>query len=265
MRGKRIAVLESGLGTHLVELITRAGGVPLHAPALAELREIDPDRLAVFLDHCVHDPPGLFVFQTGRGAQVLLDAVDQLGREAMLLDLLAHAKVAARGPKPAGVLSTHGIRIDFLTAEPHTTAELLNMLAPVLRPQLRAVIQRHGESNRWLQAMLHAHGVEIVELPSYRWVLPADTAPLVRLLDALDARTLDAAVFTSASQARNLFFFARQMQREATLRTGLQDVMVVSIGPVCSAALRSLGVSVAAEASPPRLGPLRALLEQRLG
>lgn len=265
MRGKRIAVLESRLGTHLVELITRAGGVPLHAPALAELREADPERLATFLNQCVRDPPELFVFQTGVGAQALLEAVDQIGREALLLDLLAQAKVAVRGPKPAGVLRARGIRIDFITPEPHTTAELLSVLAPVLRPQLRTVIQRYGESNRWLQAMLHAQGVEIVELQSYRWALPADTAPLVRLLDALDARALDAAVFTSASQVRNLFFLARQMQREATLRTGLQDVMVVSIGPVCSEALRSLGVSVAAESSPPKLGPLLALLEQRLG
>ena len=42
MQGKHIAILESPLGEYLAGLIARAGGVPLHAPALAEMPDGDP-------------------------------------------------------------------------------------------------------------------------------------------------------------------------------------------------------------------------------
>jgi hypothetical protein len=42
MQGKHIAILESRLGEHLVGLIARAGGMPLHAPLPAEMPDGDP-------------------------------------------------------------------------------------------------------------------------------------------------------------------------------------------------------------------------------
>jgi uroporphyrinogen-III synthase len=125
-------------------------------------------------------------------------------------------------------------------------------------------VQRYGESNRELEAALHARGAEVIELPTYRWALPADTAPLARLLDAFAQNAVDAAVFTSASQARNLFAYAQAQGREEILRKGLAMGRVFSIGPVCTRALAALGVRVDAEASPPKLGPLMALLREEL-
>ena len=264
MQGKHIAILESRLGEHLAGLIARAGGVPLHAPALAEMPDGDPQALHVFLDSCVEHPPQLFIFQTGVGTQALLDMTEALGRTAQLLDLLARATVAERGPKPAAVLRAHAIRIDIATQDPHTTTELLRAVDTRPIAGTRVVVQRYGESNRALEAALHERGAQVVELPTYRWALPQDTAPLARLLDALERNEIDAAVFTSASQARNLFSFARDQARENALRAGLQRAQVFSIGPVCSRALAALGVHVDGEASPPKLGPLMTLLRERL-
>src|SRR3954451_15452487 len=115
MQGKHIAILESRLGVQLAELIARAGGIPLHAPALAEVPDGDPQALEEFLDSCNQRPPQLFVFQTGVGTQALLDMTEQLGRTRQLLELLSHSKVAERGPKPAAVLRAHSIRIDLTT------------------------------------------------------------------------------------------------------------------------------------------------------
>jgi len=264
MQGKRVAILESRLGEQLAQLIVRAGAIPLHAPALAEVPDGDPHALHEFLDSCVQRPPKLFVFQTGVGTQALLDMTEELGRTQQLMDLLAHAKVAERGPKPAGVLRAHSIRIDLATRDPHTTTELLRALDDVPVSGRRVVVQRYGETNRELEAALRQRGAEVVELPTYRWALPQDTAPLERLLDALEHNEVDAAVFTSASQGRNLFSFARDQGREEGLRAGLAHVKVFSIGPVCSRALAALNVRVDAEASPPKLGPLMALLRERL-
>ena len=45
MKSKRIAILESRLGEQLVSLVSQRGGVPFHAPALAELPDLDPEKI----------------------------------------------------------------------------------------------------------------------------------------------------------------------------------------------------------------------------
>jgi len=264
MRGKRIAILESRLGEQLAGLIARAGGEPLRAPALAEVPDGDPQALHALLDRCRERLPRLFVFQTGVGTQALLDMTEAIGRTNELLELLARTTVAERGPKPAAVLRAHAIRIDIATSDPHTTNELLEALSGVSIAGERVVVQRYGESNRELHEALTARGAEVAELPTYRWALPNDTAPLARLLDALDRDEVDAAVFTSASQVRNLFAFARGLNKESALRPNLARIKIYSIGPVCTRALRAFDMHVDGEASPPKLGPLMTLLKQAL-
>jgi uroporphyrinogen-III synthase len=101
----------------------------------------------------------------------------------------------------------------------------------------------------------------VVEVPTYRWALPEDTAPLVALMDALAAKRVDAAVFTSASQAYNLFGLAETLGRKESLVTTLNATLVASVGPVCTAALAGFGVRVGVEPSPPKMGPLVAALD----
>jgi uroporphyrinogen-III synthase len=79
---------------------------------------------------------------------------------------------------------------------------------------------------------------------------------LLRLIDALGSDEIDLVVFTSASQASNLFTVAQYDGKEASLKQSLGRTLVASIGPVCSAALRKLAVRVDIEAQPPKLGPL---------
>jgi len=119
----------------------------------------------------------------------------------------------------------------------------------------RVVVQRYGESNRELQATLESEGAEVIEIVTYRWGLPEDTTPLLRLIDALGRDEIDLVAFTTASQASNLFAVAQYDGKEASLQQSLGRTLVASIGPVCSAALRKFAVRVDIEAQPPKLGP----------
>ena len=71
-------------------------------------------------------------------------------------------------------------------------------------------------------------------------------------------------MFTNAEQARNLFSVSARMNKESGLRNALNKVLVASIGPVASAALREAGVKVGLEASPPKLGALLSALDKAL-
>jgi uroporphyrinogen-III synthase len=264
LQDKRIALLESRLGEQIAGLLTREGALPLHAPALAEVPDTDLDLLAAFLDACIARPPDMFVFQTGVGTRALFEAAEQLGRGDQLSALMARAQVAVRGPKPTAVLRGKRVRIDLSAGDPHTTRELEQELDSIPLSGKRVVVQRYGESNLDLDHYLRERDAEVTELPLYRWALPADTRPLLALLDALDQHAVDAVVFTSQAQVRNLIEFAQTVGRGATLRTGLALTKIVSIGPVCSRALEAVGLKVDAEAQPPKIGPLIALLRARL-
>jgi uroporphyrinogen-III synthase len=104
----------------------------------------------------------------------------------------------------------------------------------------------------------------VEEIATYRWALPADTGPLRELLAALQASRVDAVVFTSAVQIEHLFEIARQEGSTGSLPGLLGRVVVASIGPVCSRALRHRGVEPTFEASPPKLGPLLVALDGAL-
>ncbi len=209
-------------------------------------------------------PPKAAIFQTGVGTQALFAAADSLGATPKLLGLLASCVVVARGPKPAAALRSREVRIDRSAREPYTTVEVLESLEELSFRGESVVVQRYGESNLELEKALRAKGAEVVEIPTYRWALPEDSGPLAGLIEALDRGEVDATVFTSASQAHNLFALARKLGRDGPLAANLSRTLVASIGPVCSAALREHGVKIALEAKPPKLGPLVTALDRAL-
>ena len=264
MRGKRIAILESRLGPQMADLIARRGGVPVQAPALAELPDLDPAHIAALVADLDAHPLAAAIFQTAVGTQALFAAADGLGITNKLMAALAKTTVAVRGPKPTNALRGRGVRIDLSAAEPYTTAEVLAALAPVALSGGRVLVQRYGVTNAELDAALKRKGAAIIEIPTYRWSLPADTAPLTALLDELDQDRIDAVVFTNAAQVHNLFALADRQGRRESLSAALGRTLVASIGPVASANLRGFGVRIGLEASPPKMGPLIAALDNAL-
>jgi uroporphyrinogen-III synthase len=258
MKGKRVAVLESRLGAEVAGLVARRGGVPFHAPALAEEPDLDPQAILALVESLAAEPPRLMIFQTGVGTKALFAATDALGLSGRLKELCEKSVVAARGPKPTGALKARGVRIDRSAAEPFTTKEILGSVADLDLHGAKVVVQRFGSANEELDRALEARGATVTEIPTYRWALPEDLRPLLELAGKLDGGEIDAVVVTNAEQVRN-FLKVAPAAKEALNRT-----IVASIGPVASKALRAAGVRVSLEASPPKLGALMAALEAAL-
>jgi uroporphyrinogen-III synthase len=264
MRGKKVAILEARLGKQLAELVAQRGGIPFHAPALAELPDLDAAKIGALVRSLEGAPAQVAIFQTSVGTKALFNVTDELGVSAKFLALLEKMVVVARGPKPTGALRSRGVRIDRSAADPYTTREVLEALKDVALQGARVIIQRHGSINVELDRALEVRGASVVEIPTYRWSLPSDTQPLAELVSRLERGELDAVVFTNAEQVRNLFAVAVQLGKKELLDKGLYRVLVASIGPVASAALREAGVKVGVEASPPKLGALLNALEAAL-
>src|ERR1700682_6242174 len=260
MKDKTVAILESRAGDRVASLIRKYGGTPFLAPALSEVPDVDPERIRALIGDWESTPPEIFIFQTGVGTRALFAATDSMGLTPALLRVLEASIVVVRGPKPTAALGARKVRIDLSADDPFTTHEVLAQLREAhLEPPLRGkrvVVQRYGETNRELEAALESEGAEVIEIATYRWAVPEDTAPMQRLIDALGRDEIDLVAFTSASQASNLFTVAEGIGKEASLKQSLGRTLVAAVGPVCSATLRKLAVRVDVEAKPPKLGPL---------
>jgi uroporphyrinogen-III synthase len=267
MAGKTVAILETRTGAHLAELVERMGAVALLAPALEEVPDTNPDAVAALLEGWKTRPFSMAIFQTGVGTRALFQATDALGATQAFLQLLERAVVVVRGPKPVGELNARYVRIDVRAASPFTTEAVIEAIAAAPVGTGPVLVQRYGEANVRLREALEARGASVQELSTYRWALPADTGPLERLVQRLSDASVDAALFTSAVQIHNLHTIAERMGLGRELAGLLSPVMVGSIGPVCSRALREHGIEPTYEADPPKLGPLvqglKAALERR--
>ena len=178
MRDKRVAILESRLGTQMVELVAKHGGLPLHAPALAEVPDVDP----AYVERLLHDaqtrPAKVAIFQTGIGTRALFATTDVLGLTQSLLDLLAATTVVVRGPKPTTALRARNIRIDLRARDPFTTQEVLEAMQNTPVDGERVIVQRYGVTNVELEDALKARGARfrsaLIKGPGGRQVLVDD-------------------------------------------------------------------------------------------
>jgi uroporphyrinogen-III synthase len=264
MKSKVVAILETRSGPHLAELVVRRGGVPMLAPALEEVPDTDPQAVLAMLERWRIDPFKICIFQTGVGTRALFSATDTANLTLELKELLAASTVVVRGPKPVGELNAREIRIDIRAASPFTTDTVLAALAGTAVRDSSILVQRYGATNQALAAALEARGATVHEIATYRWSLPANTQPLVDLLDALRQDRVDAVVFTSAVQMHNLYAVAQKGGNAARLAGDLNRSVIASIGPVCSRTLRDYGVTPTLEANPPKLGPLLSALDVAL-
>jgi len=264
VKAKRVAILESRMGEQLADLVARRGGVPVHAPALTELPDLDAEKIGELVRALQAEPPALVIFQTGVGTRALFAATDSLQLTGTFLQILEKAKVAARGPKPTGALRSRGVRIDYSAVDPFTTTEVLDSIGELDLEKKRVVVQRYGSHNVVLDQALDARGARVTEIPTYRWSLPSDTGPLESLIAALERGELHAVVFTNGEQVRNLFAVAEKLDKTKDLTNSLNRTLVASIGPVASTALRDFEVDVGLESSPPKLGALISALDTAL-
>jgi len=265
MKSKVVAILETRTGAHLAELIARRGAIPLSAPALEEVPDIEPAAVVALLERWRATPYRFVIFQTGVGTSALFAAADSAGVTRQLQDQLAGASIVVRGPKPIVALKARQVRIDIRAESPFTTETVLAALAHLPMAGCGVLVQRYGAANQGLVGELRLRGAVVEEIATYRWSLPTNIQPLLELLTGLEAGTVDAVVFTSAVQMHNLFAVAEQAGRAAKLAVQLNRTVIASIGPVCSRTLRHYGVTPTFEADPPKLGPLISALDAALG
>jgi uroporphyrinogen-III synthase len=170
----------------------------------------------------------------------------------------------ARGPKPIAELRKLGLTPQVTVPEPNTWREILATLdaqAPV--GGLRVVVLEYGVRNEELISELESRGAEVLSVALYRWALPEDRRPLQEAVSRLATSGVDYVLFTSGRQAEHVIWTARELGCADALLDRALLMLVASIGPVCSEALRRYGLPVDLEPEHPKMGHLVVAVAKR--
>ncbi len=257
--GLKVLVLESRRARELATLVTTFGGEPISAPSMREVPLESNTEALHFADRLERGEFDLLILLTGVGTRALVATIEQVrGTRESFVEALRRTRIAARGPKPVGVLRELQVPVWATAPEPNTWRELLSTLdsraTEISLKGLRIAVQEYGVSNPDLLAALRERGATVTAVPVYQWALPEDLEPLRAACRALSLGTIDVVLFTTATQAVHLLKVAEMMGASEAVMEGLRKSVVASIGPTTSEELRERGTDPDMEASHPKMG-----------
>ena len=260
LEGLRVLSLQNRHAAEMIKLIENEGGAAISAPAMREVPLKENAAAIAFAEALFAGRFDLLIFLTGVGTRMLFDAVTAKFSRDQLVNALCRVPVVARGPKPAAVLREFQVPVALLVPEPNTWKELIDALDrhPLLSPVSgkRIALQEYGVSNPELVQALEQRGAAVTRISVYQWELPEDIAPLRHAVREIVAGRIDVLLVTSAAQVEHLLKVAAEIGLQDSVRNGLNQAVVVSVGPVSTQALERLGIGVDLEPIHPKMGQL---------
>jgi uroporphyrinogen-III synthase len=178
------------------------------------------------------------------------NAVEVFHRRAQLLHLTQLPKhIAAIGPATLAAANAIGLTVDMIPPQ-YIGESLAESLLPEA-PGKSFLLVRAAEARDHLPNALTAAGATVTIAEAYRNQLAVESIPALQQLFRSPENYPDAITFTSASTVRNLCNLL-----EAANLTLPPNIVLASIGPITSQALRDLGHPPTVEATEPTIHTL---------
>ena len=242
LAGFTVAVTAERRRDEMVALLERRGARVVTASAITIVPLADDEALHAATAACIGLAPDLVIATTGFGFRGWLEAAEGWGLGDGLRSALSAAHIIARGPKPCGAIRAAGLSEQW-AAQTEATEEILARLLAQGVAGRRITIQEHGEPQTEFVAALRAAGAAVVEVPVYRWSLPADVTPVRRMVDQVVNGQIDAVTFTSAPAVRAFLEIAGR-DRDCVLEKLRDGTMAACVGPVTAGPLTEHDVPV---------------------
>jgi uroporphyrinogen-III synthase len=243
--------------------LERRGAKVICAPAIRIVPLADDSELLAATRRCLETPLDVVIATTGIGFRGWIEAADAWGLAEDLIKAIGEATILARGPKARGAIRAAGLH-ERWSPESESSSEVLEyLIASGDLDGKRIAVQLHGEPLPDVVQTLRLAGAEVIEVPVYRWVLPEDTTPLHRLIEAVRATTVDAVAFTSAPATVSFLRAAREQGCDGAVCAALRGPVVPAcVGPVTAGPFQKEGIPVI-QPGRARLGALvREIVEQ---
>jgi uroporphyrinogen-III synthase len=256
--GLRVLSLESRRAAEMGKLITNYGGKAIVAPSMCEVPLESNTAALAFAQTLAAGGFDMVIFLTGVGTRALARVVETVYPIEQFVDSLGKIPVIARGPKPVAVLKEWGVSIALAVPEPNTWRDLLHALdekSDLLPLQGRRVaLQEYGAANSELLHGLADRGALVTRVPVYQWALPENMEPLREAVVATARGQVDVALFTTSVQVVHLMQVAEETGFKDAVIRAFSRILIGSIGPVTSEALREHGIVPDFEPTHPKMG-----------
>lgn len=264
LEGFTIGVTADRRSEEQAELLRRRGANVIHGPSIATLYLDNDDALRSVTDALIEEPPDYVIATTGIGMRAWLETAQSWGLGETLISALQNARIVARGPKAASTIQLFGLEV-WGRAKNERVDEVLAIVLDEPLEAKRVALQQYGEQIPGITGAISDAGAEVIEVPIYRWKLPSDPAPAMRLIEAACDGRLDAVTFTSAPAIQNLFSIAEENSLADELRQALNTrVAAACVGPVCAERARLEGIEHPVLPSIGRMGLLVRALSDHL-
>ena len=244
MAGCAVLVTADRRAAELGAALRRRGALVRTAPALSMIPHHDDEQLIAGTRALIADPPDVVVVTTGIGFRAWIEAADAAGLAGPLTEVLASARIVARGPKAQGAIQAAGLTADWV-AESEVSAEIAEALLADGVRGLAIAVQHHGAGADGLDEAFAAAGARVRSLVVYRWGPPPDPAAVVASAQATAAGEVDAVVFTSAPAAAAWLDAADTVGAIPALveRFGSGEVVAAAVGPITARPLLARGIT----------------------
>ncbi|HWO96656.1 MAG TPA: uroporphyrinogen-III synthase [Bacillus sp. (in: firmicutes)] len=238
--GKRVVIAGSRKTDEMSILIEKQGGIPavrsLQGTVFLADKQVEPD-----LKQFVKEGADWAIFTTGIGTETLLNLAEKMDIKESFLQIIREAKVASRGYKTYAALKKLDIK-PVAVDEDGTTRGLVRSLEGHDFSGKRVMVQLHGEKAPTLIKFLEDQGASVLQLLPYQHIAP-ERETVETLCQELFNNEVDAVCFTTATQVRSLFDFAREHGYiSEVLQTFKENTLAAAVGKVTAEALEEEGV-----------------------
>ncbi len=238
-------------------MFRRLGAQVVLGPAISTSMTADSPEVRDMTFEALGEPPDFLIADTGIGLRAWFEAARGWGVLEQLVSALGSSRIAARGPKAAGALSSYGLK-SWWKSPTERLDDLVDHLVAQDVSDARILFQLHGEDSEQVVERLRGAGATVVTLQVYRWGPPVDARPAQSLVERCVEGSIDALTFTARPQVGGLLQIADRVASASTLVEALHDhgVVVGCIGPVCAEAAVACGFPTPVVPSAWRLGSM---------
>ncbi|MFD2616263.1 uroporphyrinogen-III synthase [Terrilactibacillus laevilacticus] len=256
---KTIGIAAERQAENISTLVTKHGGTPSIYSIQGQWLlndEVCKENVKTLVD----EPFDWIVLTTGIGARTLEEAAEKINEKDRFLQSLQKTPLAIRGSKTLKWLKDHNLVPDRVS-EDGTMKHLISSFKQERENEKgkRVYLQLYDQDDAELKQQFESLGFDPYLSKPYSYKQP-DPETLLSLTEKIVEQSLDAVVFTSKTQVRNLF---KQPDQKASLVKAFNDqVLAVAVGKVTAGELEEQGIKKLIQPENQKMGQMIVRLSE---
>ncbi|ARI77391.1 uroporphyrinogen-III synthase [Halobacillus mangrovi] len=252
---KRIGVAADRKSEAISKLIENMGGSGVVYPSQGKQVLNEDTSSQNVKDYLTHTFDWV-ILTTGIGARTLTQSATDANLSKQFLEKLSQNSLAIRGSKTMDWLKENNLK-PSLVSEDGTMDHLFSLLPSPSKEGASVFLQAYHQDDALLKNKLEAAGYTVYLSQPYAFEPPSEYT-MNSLKEEIVKQSLDAVVFTSKTQVKNIFETRTQELTEAFN----DQVLAVAVGKVTAKELEDQGIKQVLQPSRPKMGAMVVAMDR---